>query len=107
MLIIDIFPLRTAASTVLSAVYGWPPLESKDDSLVYQINEFIHRLARTALPGAYLVEVFPMMKHLPTWVAPWKKWGLDWYKKDGEMFQAFYEGVAKTVVSFIVEIVLD
>jgi hypothetical protein len=43
---------------------------------------------------------FPVMKHLPTWMAPWKKWGLEWYKKDSEMFQGFCDRVAKTLVSW-------
>ena len=60
----------------------------------------MHRLACAALPGAHLVEIFPVMKHLPTWMAPWKKWGLEWYKKDSEMFQGFYDRVAKTLVSW-------
>ncbi|KIM46552.1 hypothetical protein M413DRAFT_24257 [Hebeloma cylindrosporum] len=81
---------RTAASAMLSAVYGWPATESKDDPI---------RVLQAVLPGAYLVEIFPAMKHLPTWVAPWKKWGLEWYKKDTEMFEGFYDGVAKTMVS--------
>ena len=89
-----------AASTVLSAVYGWPPIESKDDPLVTRIHEFVHRLVHAALPGAYVVEIFPVMKHFPTWMAPWKKWGLEWYKKDSEMFEGFYDGVAKTLVSW-------
>ena len=60
----------------------------------------MHRAMQAALPGAYLVEIFPVMKHLPTWMAPWKKWGLEWYKKDTEMFQGLYDGVAKTLVSW-------
>lgn len=60
----------------------------------------MHRLVRAVLPGAYLVEIFPVMKRLPTWIAPWKKWGLEWYKKDSEMFEGFYDGVAKTMVSW-------
>jgi len=59
----------------------------------------MHRVMQAVLPGAYLVEIFPVMKHLPTWMAPWKKWGLEWYKKDTEMFQGFYDGVAKAMVS--------
>ena len=99
-LIVLIDPSSTTASMVLSAVYGWPPIESKDDPLVTQINDQVHRLIRAALPGTYLVEIFPVMKHLPTWMAPWKKWGLEWYKKDSEMFEGFYDGVAKTLVSW-------
>ena len=81
-------------------MYGWPRIESKDDPLITRINDLVHRLIRAALPGTYLVEIFPVMKHLPTWMAPWKKWGLKWYKKDSEMFQGFYDGVAKTMVSW-------
>ena len=92
--------LSTAASATLSAVYGWPPIELKDDPLVSRINDLMHRAMQAALPGAYLVEIFPVMKHLPTWMAPWKKWGLEWYKKDTEMFQGLYDGVAKTLVSW-------
>ena len=80
-------------------MYGWPAIESKDDPLVRRINDIMDRAMQTVLPGAYLVEIFPVMKHLPTWMAPWKKWGLEWYKKDTEMFQGFYDGVAKTMVS--------
>jgi hypothetical protein len=90
----------TTSSTILSAVYGFPRVESKDDPLVARINESIQRLVRAASPGAYLVETFPVMKHLPTWIAPWKKWGLEWYKKDSAMFREFYDGVAKTLVSW-------
>ena len=90
----------TTASSILGAVYGWPQVESKDDPLVTRINDLMHRLVRAALPGAHLVEIFPVMKRLPTWMAPWKKWGLEWYKKDSEMFQGFYDGVAKTLVSW-------
>jgi hypothetical protein len=95
-----IYSSSTAASSLLSAVYGCPPIESKDDPRVTRINEVLNRLSRAALPGAHFVENFPVMKHLPTWMAPWKKWGLEWYKKDSEMFQGLYDGVAETLVSW-------
>ncbi|KIM35765.1 hypothetical protein M413DRAFT_32229 [Hebeloma cylindrosporum] len=88
---------RTAASAVLAAVYGWAPVQSKDDPIVTRINEIMERLMLAALPGAYMVDIFPIMKRLPTWIAPWKKWGLEWQKKDTDMFQGFYDGVAKTL----------
>ena len=52
-------------------MYGWPPIESKDDPLITRINDLVHCLIRAALLGAYLVEIFPVMKHLPTWMARW------------------------------------
>jgi hypothetical protein len=58
----------------------------------------MHRLVRTVLPGAFLVEIFPAMKRLPSWMAKWKREGLEWHRKDTEMFQGFMDGVEKTMV---------
>lgn len=90
---------RSAASTVLSSVYGWPPIEVKDDGLVARINDLMHRLVRSALPGAYLVEIFPLMKYLPPWAAKWKREGLDWHAKDTKMFEDMMRDVQDRVVS--------
>ncbi|TDL16829.1 cytochrome P450 [Rickenella mellea] len=88
---------RSAASTVLSAVYGLPPIASKDDPLVTRINDLMHRLVRAALPGAYLVEIFPIMLYLPSWMAKWKREGLEWHRKDSIMFEGFMDNVQKKV----------
>jgi len=86
---------RSAASTVLSAVYGWPPIGKSSDPLVNRINDLMHRLVRAALPGAFLVEIFPVMKYLPSWMAKWKREGLEWHRKDTEMFQDLMLDVEK------------
>ena len=91
----------SAASTVLSAVYAWDPIESKDDPLVTRINDLMHRLVRAALPGAYFVEIFPWMKYLPSWMAKWKREGLEWFRKDSMMFEGFYAGVQETMASVV------
>jgi hypothetical protein len=91
-------PIRSAASTVLSAIYAWPPIDKSDDALVDRINDLMHRLVSAALPGAFLVEIFPVMKRLPSWMAKWKREGLEWHRKDTEMFQGFMDGVRKTMV---------
>ncbi|KAF5343046.1 hypothetical protein D9758_011155 [Tetrapyrgos nigripes] len=66
---------KTAASTVLTTVYGMESIKPKDDPLVARINDFVHRLTRAALPGTYLVEIFPVVRYLPEALAPWKKEG--------------------------------
>lgn len=86
------------ASTVLSAIYAWAPIQSKDDPIVARINASIHRMVCAAAPGAHLVEIIPIMKHLPSWMAKWKREGLEWHRKDSIMFSDFMEGVRKTVV---------
>lgn len=80
-------------------MYGWNPIESKDDLLVERINSISHRILRAALPGAYLVEIFPIMKHLPSWMAKWKREGLEHFTKDTKMFEGFLSDVEERVVS--------
>lgn len=94
----DYLYFSSAASTVLTAVYGVPPIESKDDPLVVRINDLMHRLVRATLPGAYLVEIFPVMQYLPNWMAKWKREGLEWHRKDSVMFQEFMDGARERVV---------
>ncbi|KAF5343042.1 hypothetical protein D9758_011166 [Tetrapyrgos nigripes] len=55
------------------------------------------RLARAALPGSFLVEFLPIMKYLPEALAPWKKEGNEWYRKDTAMFQGFLDEVQSKV----------
>lgn len=95
---------RSAASIVLSVVYGWPPIESKGNQVVTRINDHVHRLARAALPGGYLVDTFPVMKLFPSWVAKWKREGLEWHQKDSEMFEGLMDGVREKAVSDIVRL---
>ena len=97
---------RSSALTVLSAVYGWPSMEAKsqDDALVARINDLAHRIVHAALPGAYLVEIFPVMKYLPTWMAKWKREGLEWYAKDTAMFEGFMDIVRNQVVGELLKL---
>jgi hypothetical protein len=57
---------RSAASMVLSVVYGHPTITSEKSHVVDSINEFGDRLARAACPGAHLVEVFHWMQYIPS-----------------------------------------
>ncbi|KAF9463394.1 cytochrome P450 [Collybia nuda] len=78
---------KSAASTVLGGVYGWDPVGINGDPVIDKINNLAHRLVYASLPGAYLVEIFPIMKYLPSWIAKWKREGLDWFAKDTKMFE--------------------
>jgi len=57
---------RSAASSVMSMVYGTPPVTSEDDPSVKNVNDHVARLTRANLPGAHLVELFPWMRYLPS-----------------------------------------
>ncbi|KAF5374224.1 hypothetical protein D9758_004661 [Tetrapyrgos nigripes] len=88
---------RSIASTILTAVYGMESIKPKDDPLVARVNHCVHRLTRASQPGTFLVEFLPIMKYLPEALAPWKKEGNEWYRKDTAMFQGFLDDVQRKV----------
>jgi hypothetical protein len=57
---------RSAASMVLSVVYGHPTITSEKDHTIDLINDFADRLSRAAYPGTYLVEFFHWMRYIPS-----------------------------------------
>ncbi|KAJ7146022.1 cytochrome P450 [Mycena epipterygia] len=83
---------RTGASTILSAVYAYPPI-SFEDKLVHRVENYVDRLLKAALPGNFLVDVIPAMKRLPLWMARWKREGYAWYKKDTDMWLKLVDDV--------------
>ena len=56
---------RTSASATMSILYDYPTLENEDDETLTNIHAFIDRLSAATAPGAYLVELFPWMIHIP------------------------------------------
>lgn len=91
---------------MLSAIYGYPPIESKDDPIVEKINAISNRLVRAALPGAYLVDTFPAMRHIPEWMAKWKREGMQHHRDDTVMFESFLSDIENKLVSTISNIFL-
>ncbi|PVH74397.1 cytochrome P450 [Cadophora sp. DSE1049] len=48
-------------------------LKSHDEPFLRRIIQVNHNLERIASPGSYLVDTIPLLKHLPTWIAPFKQ----------------------------------
>ncbi|KAK0226846.1 cytochrome P450 [Armillaria nabsnona] len=87
---------RTAASAIMSMVYDTPPTSEQDPS-VKNINEFVTRLTRAALPGAHFVEFFPWMRYIPSKYAKWKREAEESYAKDSVMFEGLFNSVKDRV----------
>ncbi|KAJ7493621.1 cytochrome P450 [Mycena latifolia] len=88
---------RTAAAVVLSMVYDLPGLLSEKDPKIKLINNFVERLVHAAYPGAFLVEYFTWMRHLPSWMAPWKRTALKQHRLDDAMFQGLFDEVRQRI----------
>jgi hypothetical protein len=56
---------RSSASSTMSILYDYPTLEDEHDKTLTEIHAFIDRMSAASVPGAYLVEVFPWMIHIP------------------------------------------
>ena len=110
---------RSAASSIMSIVYGTPPVTSENDPSVKSVNDHVARLTRANIPGAHLVEVFPWMRYLPSrcvlsTVAPllacliieiaslsmakWKRDAEQWCKRDSKMFGNLFLSVRDRLV---------
>ncbi|KAF9557275.1 cytochrome P450 [Agrocybe pediades] len=84
---------RATAGSILSAVYGWKPISSKDEPLIKRIHAHTARIAAAVVPGAFLVDIIPILKYAPTWMAKWKREGLEWHQQETDMFEGFNKDV--------------
>jgi hypothetical protein len=62
--------LRSSASATMSVLYDYP-LENEHDKNFTGIHAFVDRMSVAAAPGAYLVELFPWMIHIPARYTPY------------------------------------
>lgn len=62
---------RLTASIVFSVSYGHR-IDSLSSPVIRQRMNFMQYAASLNVPGAYLVESIPALRHLPNWIAPWK-----------------------------------
>ena len=56
---------RSSASATMSILYDYPTIEDEHDKTLMEIHGFIDRMSVASAPGAYLVELFPWMIHIP------------------------------------------
>ncbi|KAI0793004.1 cytochrome P450 [Irpex lacteus] len=81
-----------AASSIFSSVYGWPALEPGSPH-IHRIKNMVTRITSVGTPGASLVDFFPALKCVPTWMAKWKHEALAWHEAETEVFKGFNAAV--------------
>ena len=104
----------------MSMLYDYPTLETENDKTLTEIHAFINRLSIAAVPGAYLVDVFPWMMYIPErfvltsltsvrcffrsvfWCcvrfARWKSEGMRYFEQHNTMFQTLLNRVRSDMV---------
>ena len=59
--------LSCIASGVLNIVYGFQ-ISDLEDPYIALLQKAVGEFAEAKVPGRYLVEYFPFLKHIPGWV---------------------------------------
>ena len=62
---------RFTSSIVFCVAYGHR-IDSLNARIIHQRFKFMHYSASLNVPGKYMVESFPILKHIPDMLAPWK-----------------------------------
>lgn len=63
---------RYAGNVIMQLAFGKTPGPVTED-FVRRALEVVHTVERVASPGAYLVDTFPALMYLPSWLAPFKR----------------------------------
>lgn len=90
---------RASISLLMSIIYGMPPLKDSKNPVILRVNRFTERALAAAAPGAFLVEYFTWMEHLPRWMSSWRRYAEDWFARDSAMFEKLYSDVEDRLVS--------
>ncbi|KAF5353990.1 hypothetical protein D9756_007074 [Leucocoprinus leucothites] len=73
------------AALITDVAYGIQ-IKEENDPYIQHIEEVLTAVGEAAIPGRYLVELFPIMKHIPSWFpgAGWKRKAA-YYKRMNDM----------------------
>ena len=83
---------RYAGSLIMRLAYGMP-IETGEEPYLRQILGVVHTVERVASPGAYLVDTFPILMHLPKWIAPFKREAEKLHDNELRLFRDLLYGV--------------
>lgn len=88
-----------AGETIISIAYGLDVLP-KDDPYIATAEKGVHPVVIAAVPGAFLVDVIPALKHVPDWFpfAGFKRKAKEWRKLARIMLDVPYEAAKRKIV---------
>lgn len=88
-----------AGETVLSMAYGLE-VQEKDDPKVINAEAAVHSLVAAAVPGTFLVDALPLLKHVPEWLpgASFQRKAREWRVLARRMVESPYAAAKKALV---------
>jgi cytochrome P450 len=88
---------RFTASVVFSIAYGHR-IDSFSSPVIRERLNFMQFKASLNVPGAYKAESFPILKYMPTFLAPWKKTINEQARMEVESNIGLVEGVRRDIL---------
>ena len=82
----------------MSIAYGIETKET-DDPYIFHAERTMEAVNTTMAPGAFLVDTFPWMLHLPESIAKWKREGMERFRINTEMFESLLRSVKAKMAS--------
>lgn len=97
-----------AGTIILAVGYGIEAKE-KDDPYLWIVQRAVKALSLAAVPGAFLVDTFPILKYIPEWMpgASFQTKGRLWKSYTMEMLEKPFEATKKMMVTFVLRGVRD
>ncbi|KAI0394539.1 putative cytochrome P450 oxidoreductase OrdA-like protein [Xylariaceae sp. FL0594] len=70
-------------TVVLKIAYGYTAEAHKEDVLISMVGDAMDKFARSAVPGAFMVDLLPFLRYLPDWVpgTAWKRTARQWHSE--------------------------
>ncbi|OIW27073.1 cytochrome P450 [Coniochaeta ligniaria NRRL 30616] len=84
---------RYAASVIVSITYGRRVEDVKTDIVVRRNAEAMERLTSVNIPGKFPVERYPVLKYVPSVLAPWKAEVLKQRQMDIELYMQLLDEI--------------
>lgn len=81
---------RCTAETILSVIYGTAGSRYQVDTLIAEVDDFMHHMLEAAMPGRYLVDMFPILNSLPAWLVGFKRQGQITHQRFNRLFTELY-----------------
>ncbi|KAF5231552.1 hypothetical protein FANTH_13355 [Fusarium anthophilum] len=71
---------KEAGSVILKIAYGYTAEPFKEDSLISMADQAMDDIAAAGVPGAFLVDILPLLRYVPDWVpgASFKRLARKW-----------------------------
>jgi len=80
-------------------VYDLPSIQSMDHPILAFMEDMVTRVTTAVLPGAHLVESFPILDRLPDSMAKWRREAKKDFQKYSTTFEELYFGIKSKRVS--------